>query len=77
MSGRQGGEPGAARLQRDGGVAAGAAAPPHLAAEAGPQRPGQPLHVWGLPLQRGAQAAGKATPGERLKPFKITLKTRC
>ena len=44
--------------QPDGVLLAGPAASPLQPATSGPQRPGQPLHVRGLPVQGGAAGAG-------------------
>lgn len=52
------GEFGPAWQQHHRGLSAGAPPSPHLPAQAGPQRPRQPLHVGGVPLPGGTQETG-------------------
>lgn len=58
LPGLQAGESGPAWQQHHRSLPAGPPPSPHLPAQAGPPRPRQPLHVWGVPLQGGAQEAG-------------------
>lgn len=48
----------AAGQQCHGSLLVGSPPSPHFPPQARPQRPGQPLHVWSLPLQEGTQTAG-------------------
>lgn len=58
LPGLQVGEFGPAWQQHHRSLSAGPPPSSYLPAQAGPQRPRQPLHVGGVPLQGGTQEAG-------------------